>query len=83
MRSGGKSERVIQIEESNMSRYQIQPYRAGGWLLVEINSGLELIVFDDKRKAERACLYLNGKESRTDSRAKNKEEAVKAADDGR
>jgi len=45
-----------------MSRYQIQPYRAGGWVLVEKSSGLEIFVFDEKLKAEKACLVLNGKE---------------------
>jgi hypothetical protein len=49
------------MEEMNMSRYQIQPYRAGGWVLVETSSGLEIVVFDEKPKAEQACLYLNGK----------------------
>lgn len=45
-----------------MRRYQIQPYRAGGWVLVETSSGQEIFVFDEKPKAEQACLCLNGKE---------------------
>jgi len=64
-----------------MSRYQIQPYRAGGWVLVEISSGLEIFVFEDKPKAEKACLCLNrGGEQ---IQEQDKEEAVKAGDEGR
>lgn len=65
-----------------MKRYRIQPYRAGGWVLVEISNGLELFVFDEKSKAEQACLCLN-RGRRTNSRARHKEEAFKEADEGR
>jgi hypothetical protein len=63
------------MEKSNMSRYQIQPYRAGGWVLVETSSGLEIFVFDEKPKAEKACSYLNGKGEQIERQDRKSREA--------
>lgn len=42
-----------------MTKYSLKPYKRGGWVIVEAESGREVILFNDKDKAEEVCRYLN------------------------
>jgi len=46
-----------------MSRYSVQTYKCGGWVIVETETGREIVLFNDKDKAEEACSFLNEAES--------------------
>ncbi|HOP40447.1 MAG TPA: hypothetical protein PLI53_05340 [Geobacteraceae bacterium] len=46
-----------------MEQYEVQPYKRSGWVIVQIDSGREVILFNDKGKAEEACRFLNESEN--------------------
>jgi hypothetical protein len=45
-----------------MEQYEVRPYKSGGWVIVEINSGREIILFNGRETAEEACRVLNAGE---------------------
>lgn len=42
-----------------MNKYKVKPYERGGWVIIEIKSGREIILFKDRGQAEEACKFLN------------------------
>ena len=44
-------------------QYQVRPYSGGGWAIVEVNSGRAIILFNDKKAADKACRMLNEEQS--------------------
>jgi hypothetical protein len=42
-----------------MENYMVRPYKRGGWVIVEVNTGREVILFNEKVQAENACERLN------------------------
>lgn len=45
---------------SDMVQYVVQPYKQDRWVILESCSGREIILFNDKEQAEKACRILNG-----------------------
>jgi hypothetical protein len=42
-----------------MEKYQVKPYKRGGWVIIEGISGREIILFNRRKQAEEACKFLN------------------------
>lgn len=43
--------------------YEVKPYKRGGWVIAEIESGRELILYNRKDQAEETCRFLNQEEN--------------------
>ncbi|HOP39889.1 MAG TPA: hypothetical protein PLI53_02485 [Geobacteraceae bacterium] len=43
--------------------YEVKPYKRGGWVIAEIESGREVILYNRKDQAEEACRFLNQEEN--------------------
>ena len=39
--------------------YEVRQYRRGGWVIADVSTGQELIRFDEKSSADKACTLLN------------------------
>lgn len=44
---------------SCMQQYMVRPYTRGGFVIIEVRSGREVILFNDRESAEAACRMLN------------------------
>jgi hypothetical protein len=42
-----------------MEKYEVKPYKRGGWVIIEVTSGREIILFNVRKKVEDACRFLN------------------------
>lgn len=40
----------------------MKSYKRGGWVIIEVNSGREIILFKDRERVEEACNFLNEEE---------------------
>jgi len=45
-----------------MEQCEVKPYKNGTWVIVEVNTGREIILFNSKDDADGACRYLNENE---------------------
>jgi hypothetical protein len=42
-----------------MAKYRVKPYKRGGWVIIDIETGKELIRFNSRKQAGEACKFLN------------------------
>ncbi len=45
-----------------MERYIVRPYKDGKWVIAEVGSSREIILFNSKESAKKACKFLNDNE---------------------
>jgi hypothetical protein len=43
-----------------MNKYEVRPYERGGGVIIEAESGREIIRFDNRKQVGEACEFLNG-----------------------
>jgi len=45
-----------------MDQYKVKPYERGGWVIIDVESGREIIRFNIQKHAKEACKFLNEEE---------------------
>lgn len=45
-----------------MGTYEVKPYDRGGWVIIEVESSREIILFNKQKQAKEACKHLNEEE---------------------
>jgi hypothetical protein len=45
-----------------MKKYKVKPNSRGGWVIIEIETGRGVILFNNRKRAEESCKVLNEEE---------------------